>query len=357
MQNKTRFTIWVCEYISAGGLANEQLPESLLQEGQLMRDALLNDLTRAGVHCITSHDERVAPPTHGQIQSVAIKPGDDAWHIWQSQLQNPTIDAVWIIAPETDGILARCHALAHQAGIPWIGCSAAAIALCSSKSQLADYCTSVGILNIPHVFVSDWLENHATLPYMAGQQGWVIKPDDGAGCIDTFYCEAHDVAQQVLSIQLHTPLTNFLIQPYIVGQALSFCVIATTHGVQVVTVNTQSISIQHGQFTFRGAGVHHAKQYYAQMQTLAEQLQTVIPGLIGYWGADVILTPQGALYVVEINPRLTTPYIALSQVLATNPATTILNAVIADEPTQEVAYRGADLDLNTTLPASMMAVQ
>lgn len=348
MQNQARLKIWVCEFISAGGLANTLLPDSLLLEGLLMRDALLSDLTLAGMDCITSHDVRAAVPKPSTVESLPIDASVDPWQIWQAQLSALDIDAVWVIAPESDGLLEKCYALAAAAGKPWIGCTSEAIALSSSKSKLADHCAAYDIDCIPHILVSDCLAPLQPLPRCDANVAWVLKPDDGAGCIDTFYCESSQISTTLASQLKQSPLQSWLIQPYIAGQALSMSVIATKSSVQVVAVNTQTISINAQRFQFSGAGVHHAQAFYAPMQVLAEQLHAAIPGLVGYWGVDVILTPTGKFRVVEINPRLTTPYIALSQLLAVNPSQAIINAVLHDEPTKVCAQGHAQLCLNET---------
>jgi len=119
MHDQSRLKIWVCEYVSAGGLASEALPASLLQEGLLMRDALLADLSALGVDCITSHDSRVAAPIHAASQP--LHPGEDADAFWRQQLASDDVDACWVIAPETDGVLQHMQQLVQAAGKVWIG--------------------------------------------------------------------------------------------------------------------------------------------------------------------------------------------------------------------------------------------
>ena len=143
MHNQSRLKIWVCEYVSAGGLASEALPASLLQEGLLMRDALLADLSALGVDCITSHDSRVAAPIHASSQP--LHPGEDAKALWRQQLASDDVDACWVIAPETDGVLHHMQQLVQAAGKTWIGCSADAIAQTSAKSVMAEVCQQAAV--------------------------------------------------------------------------------------------------------------------------------------------------------------------------------------------------------------------
>jgi len=151
MHNKSRLKIWVCEYVSAGGLASEPLPASLLQEGLLMRDALLADLSALGVDCITSHDSRVAAPQHAA--SHAVHPDEDPYTLWRQQLSTHDIDACWVIAPETGGILYDMHTLVQAANKPWIGCTAKGIHQTSVKSLMTDMCQQAGVPVLPYVFL------------------------------------------------------------------------------------------------------------------------------------------------------------------------------------------------------------
>lgn len=346
MQNKSRLKIWVCEYVSAGGLASETLPASLLQEGLLMRDALLADLSKLDVDCITSHDARVMAPV--STSSVAIQPEDEAFTIWRKQLAADDIDVCWVIAPETDGILERMYQLVKEAGKCWIGCSADAIRETTSKSLMTDICNQAGISVIPSSYLKESMPLQSLSWYENTTPGWVVKPDDGAGCEFTFYFKSNSELYEFnnkIKSNSAIPYDKLLLQPYIAGQALSMSVLSTRDHVKVIAGHQQKITINEGQFSFEGAGVNQAVQYLPLMQALAERIKKAIPGLVGYWGADMILTESNVLTLVEINPRLTTPYIQLSKLLAENPAKSILDAVLDNRLTETVAQSSAALVL------------
>ena len=93
--------IFVCEFITGGGLCAESLPTSLAREGALMRDALLRNLSTLPYEICTTLDARLMPPEH--CLCVKVQANDDIWQIWQTQISEA--DAVFLIAPETDGLL------------------------------------------------------------------------------------------------------------------------------------------------------------------------------------------------------------------------------------------------------------
>lgn len=350
MHNKSRLKIWICEYVSAGGLASEPLSASLLQEGLLMRDALLADLTALGMDCITSHDSRVAAPQYAASQ--AVHPGDDPYVLWHQQLADHDIDACWVIAPETAGILSDMHALVQTANKLWIGSTAEAIRQTSNKSRMTDICLRAGVPVLPYVFL-DHAESLGNLSWYGHdtQNGWVIKPDDGAGCESTFYFKNE---KEVIEFNgknnsfIDDSLPTFILQPYLPGQALSMSVLSTPGEVKVIAGHKQFITVDDGTFRFQGAGVNEAIEYLPAMQRLAEQIHQAMPGLVGYWGADMISAAGDQLILIEVNPRLTTPYIALSQLLAENPAHMILDAVL----NQTLNATPAQSSLTLVLPAT-----
>lgn len=355
MHNKSRLKIWVCEYVSAGGLASEPLPASLLQEGLLMRDALLADLSVLGIDCITSHDSRVAAPIHAR--SLPLHPGEDADALWRQQLASGDIDACWVIAPETECVLQHMLQLVQTAGKVWIGCRADAITQTSAKSIMAESCQQAGIAVLPHVFLaqSDALEN-LDWYHVATASGWVVKPDDGAGCEFTYYFNnINEVIDFKSKISIENPslFAKLLLQPYVPGLALSMSVLSTQEHAQVIAGHRQRIDIQQGCFHFDGAGVNEAVAYLPAMQALAEQVHRAIPGLVGYWGADMILTPDDQLILVEVNPRLTTPYIALSPLLTENPAAMILDAILENKLSAAQAQASCALSLATNSPTEV----
>lgn len=297
-----------------------------------MRDALLADLSALGMDCITSHDIRVAAPVNAD--SIPVKPADHALTVWRAQLAQNAIDACWVIAPETGGILHQISQLAEASGKKWIGCSAGAIALTTSKSRLAERCIQAGIPVLPYVFL-DEVESLERFPWYhhAWQYGWVVKPDDGAGCESTFYFNKIDKVIEYKSKHSN----GMLLQPYLPGKALSMSVLSSRDQVKVIAGHEQWIEIENDCFHFQGAGVNQASEHLPAMQQLAEALHQAIPGLTGYWGADMILDENHGLTLVEVNPRLTTPYIALASLMEKNPAELILAAALDNTVTREQA--------------------
>ena len=93
----------VFEFISGGGLANEALPDYLAREGLMMRTALLDDLSAVeNLELIVLNDVRISEPqVKGSV--LLIEPGINLLSYLTTI--HDGFEAVWLIAPESSGIL------------------------------------------------------------------------------------------------------------------------------------------------------------------------------------------------------------------------------------------------------------
>ena len=166
--------IFVCEFITGGGLCAEPLPTTLAREGALMRDALLQDLANLSYEVCTTVDARLSPPPH--CVYMMVKPDEDVWKIWQQQMQG--VDAVFLIAPETDHLLHYLTQLATLQGKLILGCGLEAIEITANKVATYLVLKKAGITTITTFTVKHWIKHEALKKNVA----WLAKPNDGAGC-------------------------------------------------------------------------------------------------------------------------------------------------------------------------------
>jgi tyramine---L-glutamate ligase len=318
MQNKIVKKLFVCEFITCGGLNGEHLPASLAQEGLLMRDALLHDLQALDDwQVITTHDVRVVRSQYA-ADSIAVDVNTDVMTLWQNCMQ--TADYIWIIAPESSNILYQLTEMAVASNKVVIGCDLATIAITSDKYKTAKLLQQANINTIASDYFDEWQPQ-------AEESKWVVKPVDGAGCEQTFLFEN---TQQVKHWFATHDKQAHIIQPYISAIAASVSVLATPSGPQILSCNLQYISVQDGQFIYRGGEINGALSYSAYIEPILKQLQQALAGLHGYYGVDLLLDAQdlAKITIVEINPRLTTSYIGLSAAIGCNLAALILEAAI-----------------------------
>lgn len=318
-------TIFVCEFITGGGLCGAPLAQSLLAEGAMMRDALLRDLRALPYRVVTTCDSRVKPSEYA-FETLLIDDGMDVWVKWSQCIEQA--DVVWLIAPETEGILYRLVALAIGHGKPIVGSGLSAIAISSSKYQTHRHFKAHGIRTIPTWTVAEWqtlcLTEH-------NEQPWLTKPDDGAGCDDTYIFEGNQALSRWLAYHPDKHKTH-VIQPYQPGIAASIGVVSDGRRVYVLSCNLQTMQRNGQRLIYLGGVVNGAIEYQRLMERFAQQVQEALPSLAGYYGIDVLIhadaSAQTSVTLIEINPRLTTTYVPLAKAMHTNPAKLILDIML-----------------------------
>lgn len=304
--------LFVCEYLTGGGLHRQPLPPHLLRDARAMADALLADLADiAGLQVVTTRDARL-PALAGAIP-IGAETGD-VESLWRDRMRD--CDAAWFIAPETDGLLLRMRRLADAAGCAFVGCDEASIAVTSSKTLTMDRLARTGITCIETTDV------HSTPP--AGIDGWIIKPDDGAGCEETYFVETEAALRDWRS--RHRGATPCIVQPCIRGSHASLSVLYAGGDCELLACNEQRVVFDGDRLRVDGVDTGRHERHRHLLLPLAQAAGRALPGLRGYVGLDVILTDHGPV-LVEINPRLTTAYAGLREVLGVNPAEKILRAL------------------------------
>ncbi|MCB5184488.1 ATP-grasp domain-containing protein [Methylobacillus gramineus] len=301
--------IFVCEYITSGGLYREELPGSLAQEALLMRDALLHDLASIdNVEVMIVSDARLPVPDN--VEHVEILPAQtDPWPIWQQAMLEA--DLVWPVAPESDGVLYRLSQMIALLGKCSLSSPAEVVKIASSK-----YAT----FQLLHAAGMTVVDSHH-FPSVPVASAWVAKPDDGAGCEDSHYFEHQE---QLLEWLRQGRLVSHIIQPYIEGHAASISMLCKHGHAWVLSCNQQNVQLENDSFSYSGSVLNGMADCWQQFTVIASQVAQAMPQLFGYVGIDVIVDQQQQVHMLEVNPRLTTSYAGLHGAIGHNPARLIL---------------------------------
>ncbi|MES2636194.1 MAG: ATP-grasp domain-containing protein [Pseudomonadota bacterium] len=312
--------IFVCEFITAGGFNDTDLPVGLVAEAELMRDALLRDLSDLHYLIHTTIDTRLNAPKKCQ-SCVAIEANDNAWSIWTDQMQQA--DAVWIIAPEANGMLLKLTELAMLLDRPILGCGVHSVKTTSEKLATYFMLQQAGIKTIPTYTLNNW-------PKTDGEKNngkWLAKPNDGAGCDETVLFD--DVDGLANWLEQNHKKESHVIQPYQKGIPASISCVMHQGQAQVLSCNRQMISIENNKLSFAGSQVNDMRDFWPEFELLAQKIALTDTDLTGYVGIDVIVNTQkdNEITVVEINPRLTTSYAGLAEATGENPAELIISTL------------------------------
>lgn len=194
-----------------------------------------------------------------------------------------------IIAPESDGELHNLTAEAEKSGCANLGSSPEAIEVASDK--LATYEAMRG-LQTPKTELFDGSTTR-DFPLIA-------KPRDGVSCEGVSLIKNEEELKNIPD--------DYLLQEYVEGQPASATLLVGDN-VRILSLNTQEID----DFEYRGARI--------PLETNIETEEIIkaaerIKGLHGLVGVDFILNDR--VNIIEINPRPTTPIIALNDVYGFN---------------------------------------
>ena len=316
--------LFLYESISAGGLGPAP-PASLGAEGWAMLTAALADF--AALARITT----LLAPTCSDIPGVRCERTsfqDEPQRFRELIAAN---DAVLVIAPEFDNILADRSTLVVAHGRQLLGCHPDAVRRTADKLALAAHWRACGISTPPTELATD--ATPATFPV-------VCKPRDGAGSQATTYIG--DPATWRLhrhANQRAWPGRDFIVQPFISGLACSVAFLVGPKQI-VPLAPTEQILSGDGCFAYRGGRLPLAESLARRAGQIALAAVRSVPQLTGYVGVDVVLADHGEDVAIEINPRLTTSYIGLRALCRDNLAAAWLELLHGADDIQ-LAWRSA----------------
>lgn len=303
--------VFVYEYLSGGGLVDGDpgATASLLPQGLAMRDALVADLLAMGDCEVSAAACARAGPLPPGAAETAARAGETP-QAFVARLAAEH-DAVWVVAPETDGCLAE---LERAVAAPsWLGCDARSIAIASSKGA-----------TLRHLAARD-------VPTPLDREGsasaWVVKPDDGAGSVDTRVHGSRAAADADLRARRDRGEAAWM-EPWVDGQALSLSLLCELGRAELLSVNRQRIRRDRdGALHYEGVDIDVLPAGDARrtrLAALAARTAAALTGLRGFVGIDVIWHAQHGPVLIEINPRLTCAYVGLSRRLGRNLAAEVL---------------------------------
>lgn len=305
----TILAILVFEFVSAGGMRGHPEEATWQPMGVAMRDAVVADLLRlpvgriARVSVADSPGAPARPDPTGRLCPVRAHPSQPALDFLSEQAAQH--DGVWVIAPESDGLLCACCERVGPAR--WLGSTAATLHTTSSKERTLSRLAARG-LRTPRDFAG------------SGQaRRWVVKPDVGAGAVGTVVLDDRDAA---LALAAHRAATGecVTLQPWVEGEALSLSLLCGT-GVRpnLLGLNRQHLRLgASGRLDFLGVtpiSTDARDPRWPRLQALAEAVADALPGLRGFVGVDLVWHAQHGPVPIEVNARVTNAYAHLSDAL------------------------------------------
>lgn len=236
-------------------------------------------------------------------------------------------DSCFVIAPEEEFILYKIVDLIEKKGIDIIGSSSSAVMECSDKYRMYESLKGkVPVIETEKVFFDEI--NNYKYPENTKK---VIKPVDGVSCSGVTVVNDADSFKEAVS-NLQTEMHYFIIQDFIEGESASVSLLSNGEEALPLSLNYQDIELSENGISYNGGYVPLKHKLEDEAKNIAKNAVESIKGLKGYVGVDVILGDK--VYLVEINSRLTTPYVALKEILDLNLGEAMIYSVYGKLPSK-----------------------
>jgi len=239
------------------------------------------------------------------------------------------MDAVFIVAPEANQTLKKLVELVEAASLCSLNSSPAAIDQAADKTTLPIRLKSLGLkgpktltfaTNEPVEYVARTVKTEFGFPS-------IFKPSNGAGCSAMSIVQSEaEVFQAIEKIKMESS-DKVIVQEFIEGASSSVSLIVADNKALPITLNLQDITLAHpeGVSSYNGGLVPFEHPLKDEAFEAAKRISESFGGLRGYVGVDLVLA-EDQVFVVEVNPRLTTSYVGLRRVADFNIAEAITDA-------------------------------
>jgi tyramine---L-glutamate ligase len=299
--------IAVLEYLCGGGLADvesSQLAavEPLYGEGDAMLSALVEDLMDCGHHVVTVLDDRSnalwqkrngSAKWANQLHAEAISSTQSLNDVWMRATRD--VERVLVIAPEIDDILGTLIEELRTRGRTVWASERSFLQMSSDKQKT--YSSLLGKVKQPPTWtIGEFFlrQQSASNEY---QSGWVVKPRDGAGCSDMKWYATCDEFLRETKLQTIDSTDKWIVQAWEEGQAYSLVMIGNQR---------QNVPV-----IYTGGRGPVMLDSYPVFEAWGRAVLESLPGALGWVGIDFVWSEVSQEPVlIEINPRLTTSYLA-----------------------------------------------
>jgi len=319
--------IFIFEFVSGGGFSRINIPTSLFCEGFGMLRSIIADFKALDFEIYTILDQRIFFLSNFLEADIIriVNENDDYLSIFKETVKNCYY--TFIIAPETSNILYNLTKIVNNCNKIVLSTNLKGIKYGTSKIKTYQLFENKKILS-PRTYSIPYKKTHFNNDFIIEKfkrlkKPIVIKPEDGVGAESIYYFEEKSQLLNFLK-DINTNLNNnrsYILQEFIDGRNLSISLIGAPYidkNPLILSVNSQDINIKNLTPEYLG-GHTPSSNYKGIIEKLSSNLKKMKSLKIeGYFGIDFIEEPNGSLYFIEINPRLTTSYIGLRNIINLN---------------------------------------
>ncbi|WP_146518944.1 ATP-grasp domain-containing protein [Stieleria varia] len=305
--------IFVGEFVSGGGLSDHpisEIPSSLRREGVAMLQAIAGDIAEFA-EAVVPLDGRLKISIPG-VEVVKHDPAQPLWSQWIDAASK--CDAALIVAPESDGMLAKGVAMLRAAGIDVIACSGDFLRVASDKLLTAKRLHAAGVAHPLYLATADTRYESQLLDF----DRFVVKPRDGCGTQQIRTFDRYDDAVDALT-------DDGILQGWMPGRSISIALVASGRSQTYLPAVAQEITDESCHYA-GGCGPLDDDAQRRATALASRAISAMPPTVRGFVGLDLILGKcPSEDCVIEINPRLTTSYVGLRWMIKGNLAARLFN--------------------------------
>ena len=333
--------IFIFEFVSGGGFTQVDIPPSLFCEGYGMLRSIIADFKSVDFEIFTLLDYRIKSLSYYLNADLIkeINARDNFIKKYKESIKE--CEYCFIIAPEFSRILYELTKIAIDNDKKVLSIGLKGIKMSESKIKTYDFFKDRKVYT-PQTHLIPFKNESLDLDFIIREfrkikHPIIIKPEDGVGAESIYYFENEAQIYNFFNVSISKiePTRNFILQEYIEGEDLSVSLIgcseSTIQNVNkpiVLSINSQDITIKnsHSGSEYYG-GYTPVEEYDEKLKILSKALEKLdLSEFSGYFGIDFIKKHDNTLHFIEINPRLTTSYIGIRNVIDKNPVELILNS-------------------------------
>ncbi|MFW9939768.1 MAG: ATP-grasp domain-containing protein [Candidatus Thorarchaeota archaeon] len=333
--------IFIFEFVSGGGFNRVNIPISLFCEGFGMLNSIIKDFKSIGFELSTLLDYRIDYlSTILAIDNYKIIKRKDNY-LKQFKVFVKECDYTFIIAPESTNILYNLTNIVKNYNKTLLSTNLEGIEIGTSKIKTYNFFRKNKITT-PKTYLIPLKNHNLDLEFIFQKfqelkKPIIIKPEDGVGAESIYLFETESQIEnffQDFKYKIESG-RNYILQEFIKGIDLSVSLVKPATSVDsnsnspfILSINSQNITIKSPNYESEYFGgstpIENHEKTSIELSKLLEQID--FSQFSGYFGIDLIRGEDSRFYFIEINPRLTTSYIGLRNILNCNPTKLILES-------------------------------
>lgn len=311
----------VFEYATASGVDDP----FITVEGLAMLEGVLDDLKEFKPHYLVPSESSALIS-----DAVPVVVNGDVGQ-WLTQ-HIKEYDACLPIVPEEDGLLHDLTQIIERNGVKVFGSNSKAIQLTTDKFEMYKVLAGkLPVIKTEKIYFNYDLEEVGSAAFQESGLK-VIKPADGVSSSGVMVVASlEEFLDGVNNIQKITELPYFVMQDYKPGVSVSVSLLSNGKTAVPISLNLQDVEIKSCKISYNGGTVPYGHDLSELAKDIAKQAVELFEGNMGFVGVDLILG-EDEVHLVEINSRLTTPYVALRRITNFNLARALMNSVDGELP-------------------------